>query len=289
MLQTRRYLVHLQAPMRRLGLSLLLLASLALAAFALPQSQANCQVANTFALLQSQIPDRVGACRAPAEDRIELGETTQPTTTGRFVYRAVDGSVSFSDGSQTWVMDPSGQVQTRTVDERFAFEFNGDGLPVVGQPAQQINGPCPTTPITVLAVENFYANLVNEIGGQCVSTTTILSDPNADPHDFQPTAGDVRLFHSAQLVVENGLGYDDFSDKVLATLSTPPVVINAGDVLDLQVGANPHVWYSPGYIDQIRAAVLDELEQLNPQASAYYEAQSAALDQRFGTYHNLVD
>jgi zinc/manganese transport system substrate-binding protein len=141
----------------------------------------------------------------------------------------------------------------------------------------------------VLAVENFYANLVNELGGQCVSTTTILSDPNADPHDFQPTAGDVRLFHNAQLVLENGLGYDDFSDKVLATLSTPPVVINAGNVLDLQVGANPHVWYSPGYVDQLRAAILTELKQLNPQASTYYNAQSAALDQKFGTYHNLVD
>jgi zinc/manganese transport system substrate-binding protein len=160
---------------------------------------------------------------------------------------------------------------------------------LVGHPAPQINGPCPATPINTLAVEDFYANLVNEIGGQCVSTTTILSDPNADPHEFQPTAGDVRLFHNAQLVVENGLGYDDFAEKVLATLPTPPVVINAGDVLDLQVGANPHVWYSPGDVDRIRAAIVAELKQLNPPASAYYDAQSAALDQEFATYDSLID
>src|SRR5207302_956705 len=169
------------------------------------------------------------------------------------------------------------------------FEFNGDGFPLVGQPAPQINGPCPTSAVQVLAVENFYASLVNQIGGQCVNTTTILSDPDADPHEFQPAANDVRAYQGAQLVVENGLGYDDFSDKILATLSTRPELIKAGDVVGLQVGANPHIWYSAGYVDQIRGAILAQLEQLNPQASAYYNAQSTALDQEFATYHNLIN
>ena len=120
-------------------------------------------------------------------------------------------------------------------------------------------------------------------------TTTILSDPDADPHEFQPTAADVRSYQGAQLVIEDGLGYDDFSDKILATLSTQPALVKAGDVLGLQVGANPHVWYSAGYVDQIRAAILAKLKALNPQASAYYDAQSAALDQQFATYHNLIN
>src|SRR5206468_9934316 len=106
-------------------------------------------------------------------------EITQPTSTGLLVYRVVDGVLSFSDGSQTWVLDPSGQVQIREVNERFPFEFNGDGLPLVGHPRASINGPCPATPVTVLAVENFYASLVSEIGGQCVVTSAILSDPDA--------------------------------------------------------------------------------------------------------------
>src|SRR5207237_1300763 len=104
--------------------------------------------------------------------RIALGEATQPTTNGRLVYHTLDGVVSFSDGIHTWVLDPSGQAQVRDVNERFPFEFNGDGLPVVGQPGPQINGPCPTAAVRVLAVENFYASLVNQIGGQCVSTST---------------------------------------------------------------------------------------------------------------------
>jgi zinc/manganese transport system substrate-binding protein len=274
--------------MRRFGLCLVLLASLAVTRCP-ALAQTNCQLAGGFAQLQSQIPDRVGTCQGPERDHVELGEATQPTTNGRMVYHSVDGVVSFSDGTQTWVLDPSGQVQVRNANERFPFEFNGDGFPLVGEPGPRINGPCPSTPINTLAVENFYASLVNQIGGQCVSTNTILSDPNADPHEFQPTASDVRMYQNAQLVIENGLGYDDFSDRILATLSRQPAVINAGDVLGLQVGANPHVWYSPGYIDQIRAAILAELKQLNPEASAYFDSQSDALDQAFTGYHKLIE
>jgi ABC-type Zn uptake system ZnuABC Zn-binding protein ZnuA len=131
------------------------------------------------------------------------------------------------------VLDPSGQVQARGANERFPFEFNGDGFPLVGQPGPQINGPCPKSPVQVLAVENFYTSLVNQIGGQCVNTSTILSDPNADPHEFQPAANNVRSYRGAQLVIENGLGYDDFSDRILTTLSPQPQVINAGDVVGL--------------------------------------------------------
>ena len=275
--------------MQRLGPALFVVLSLGLAHAAPAFAQSTCQLSGGFAQLQAQIPDRVGTCQGAGTSSTELGEAIQPTTNGRLVYHAVDGVVSFSDGTHTWVLDPNGQVQVRNVNERFPFEFDGDGFPLVGQPGPQINGACPTTPVSVLAVENFYASLVNEIGGQCVNTTTILSDPDADPHEFQPTAADARSYQGAQLVIEDGLGYDDFSDKIMATLPTQPALVKAGDVLGLQVGANPHVWYSAGYVDQIRAAILAQLKQLNPGASTYYDAQSAALDQDFGAYHNLIN
>jgi zinc/manganese transport system substrate-binding protein len=273
----------------RFALTLVLLLGLALPA-ARVMAQSGCQLSGTFALLQSQIPERVGTCSGPRADHSELGETTQPTTNGTLVYHSIDQVVTFSDGtSHVWVLDPNGQVQTRGTDERFPWEFNGDGFPLAGQSDQQLNGACPTPPVRVLAVENFYASLVNQIGGQCVATTTILSDPNADPHEFQPTATDVRAFQTAQLVIENGLGYDDFADKVLATMQTPPAVVKSGDVLNLQTGANPHVWYSVGYVDQVRAAILASLKAINPTAGTYYDTQAAALDQEFATYHNLVN
>src|SRR5438105_11028391 len=111
--------------MRRLGFVFALLASLALSSppAAIAQS---CQLTGGFALLQSQIPDRVGTCKGAEIDRLELGEATQPTTNGRLIYHSVDGVVSFTDGAHTWVLDPAGQVQGRNYNERFPFEFNGD-------------------------------------------------------------------------------------------------------------------------------------------------------------------
>jgi zinc/manganese transport system substrate-binding protein len=256
---------------------------------ALPAAaQAGCSFRGGFAQLQSQIPERVGACLAEESYRPAIGESFQPTANGALVWHSVDGAISFSDGLHTWVLDPNAQVQVRNVNERFPFEFNGDGFPLVGQPATNANGPCPTAPVAVLAVENFYASLVQQLGGQCVTVTTILSDPDADPHEFQPTAGDIRAFQSAALVVENGLGYDDFADKAIGTLSRPPAIVRAGDVVGLEVGANPHVWYSAGYVEQIKSAVLAKLKQVKPDATAYFDTQATATDQAFSTYRQLV-
>ena len=251
-------------------------------------AQANCAFRGGFAQLQALISDRVGSCTADEQYRPDQGESTQQTSTGTLVWHSVDGAISFSDGFHAWVLDPDGQVQVRGVAERFPFEFNGDGFPLAGQATSASNGPCPREPVAVLAVENFYGNLVQQLGGQCVNVTVILSDPDADPHSFQPTAGDIRAFQNAALVMLNGLGYDDFADKAVGALSRPPAVIRAGDVLGLQVGANPHVWYSAGYVDQLKAAITGKLKQVAPDASSYFDTQAAALDQSLGTYRQLI-
>jgi zinc/manganese transport system substrate-binding protein len=256
---------------------------------ALPAAaQASCAFHGGFAQLAALVPDRVGTCTADEQYRPDQGLSTQQTSTGAFIWHAVDGAISFSDGSHTWVLDPNGQVQLRGVAERFPFEFNGDGFPLAGQPSATTNAACPAQPVAVLAVENFYGNLVQQLGGQCVNVNVILSDPDADPHAFQPTAGDIRSFQTAALVVLNGLGYDDFADKAVGTLSKQPAIVRAGDVLGLQVGANPHVWYSAGYVDQLKTAITGKLKQLAPDASSYFDTQAAAVDQSFGTYRQLI-
>lgn len=251
-------------------------------------ARAACTFQGAFAQLQTQIPDRVGTCLTDERYRPDTGESYQQASNGALVWHSVDGAASFSDGVHTWVLDPNAQVQVRNVNERFPFEFNGDGFPRVGEPGTAANGPCPTSPVAVLAVENFYADLVQQLGGQCVTVTTILADPDADPHTFQPTAGDMRAFQAAALVVENGLGYDDFADKALGTLSQQPAVVRAGDVVGLQVGANPHVWYSPAYVDQIKAAIVSKLKQVQPDASTYFDTRATVTEQAFDVYRQLI-
>ena len=144
--------------------------------------------------------------------------------------------------------------------------------------------PCPIAPVTAIAVENFYGNILKQLGGQCVNVTSVLTDPSADPHEYQPSANDAKSYQTAQFIVENGLGYDDFSDRIIATLSKKPVVLNVGDMLGLKVGDNPHVWYSPDYVEKIARAMTQGLKQTAPSAGSYFDERASAFSDGLAAY-----
>jgi zinc/manganese transport system substrate-binding protein len=89
-------------------------------------------------------------------------------------------------------------------------------------------------------------------------------------------------------VVENGLGYDDFSDKILETVPRKPKIVNAGDVLGLKPGDNPHVWYDPDAVDRLCQAITAALQELNPAGSAYFQARAGDYAIRLAPYHEAV-
>jgi zinc/manganese transport system substrate-binding protein len=158
------------------------------------------------------------------------------------------------------------------------------------QPSASTGGPCPTTPVAVVVVENFYGSMLEQLGGQCVRVTSILTDPSADPHEYQPSVNDARSYQDAQLVVQNGLGYDDFSDKIVATLGRKPGVLNLGETLGLKVGDNPHIWYGPDYVDRIARAMTDALKRADPSAAGYFDEMAGAyLDRGLADYRSAVE
>ena len=90
---------------------------------------------------------------------------------------------------------------------------------------------CPSSVINGIAVENPYGSMLAQLGGQCVRVSSIINDPSADPHEFQTDVHVGKAYQTAELVVQNGLGYDEFSNKIIATLAQKPVVITAGESL----------------------------------------------------------
>ncbi|HVS39275.1 MAG TPA: zinc ABC transporter substrate-binding protein [Gemmataceae bacterium] len=149
-------------------------------------------------------------------------------------------------------------------------------------------GSCPGSVIHVIAVENQYGSLVAQLGGQGVLYKSIITNPDADPHEFQTNYQVVHDFQSAQLVVENGLGYDDWSDKILETVSHKPKVLNVGELLGLKTGDNPHVWYDPDAVDRICKGITAALKELNPAGSDYFDARAKELADRLGPYHRAI-
>jgi zinc/manganese transport system substrate-binding protein len=131
----------------------------------------------------------------------------------------------------------------------------------------------------VLAVgaENEYANVIAQVGGRYVDAVAIMSDPNTDPHSFEASASVAQTVARARLVVQNGLGYDGFMNKIeAATHDSGRRVIDAQALRHLPNSTpNPHLWYSPRTMPAVAHAVADDLSGLRPTHAGYFRARAA--------------
>ena len=133
--------------------------------------------------------------------------------------------------------------------------------------------------IPVVAAENFWGSLVSQIGGSHVNVTSIVTDPNTDPHEYESNAADARAIASACLVVVNGAGYDTWALNEIAASNSPhQTVLNVQLLLGQPVGANPHFWYSPYYVNTTVRAMYNDLAAIDPADAGYYKQQYAALN-----------
>lgn len=126
--------------------------------------------------------------------------------------------------------------------------------------------------IDVVASTNVWGDIAKQIGGEHVNVTSIMSDPNADPHEYEVDAKTAAALSKSQFVIENGLGYDGFMDKLLAASPNPSrKVLNAADVMQISGSdANPHVWYDIAKIPDVANAVAEQLGTLDPTDAAAF-------------------
>src|SRR6266851_4561497 len=128
--------------------------------------------------------------------------------------------------------------------------------------------------LAVVAAENVYGDIAAQIGGAHVSVTSILSDPNADPHLFEPGTRNGLAVAQARLVIQNGAGYDAFMTKLEnAAPSSHRLVVTVADVLGVHGrDANPHLWYDVPALGRVARAIATGLERADPAHAADYAA-----------------
>ncbi|MGE0146536.1 MAG: metal ABC transporter solute-binding protein, Zn/Mn family [Parvibaculaceae bacterium] len=101
-------------------------------------------------------------------------------------------------------------------------------------------------PIKIVAAENFYGDVVKQIGGDAVDVVSILTNPDQDPHLFEASPSVARDISDAKIVIANGVDYDPWIDALLgASPSQDRKVIVVGDLAGKKAGDNPHLWYDP--------------------------------------------
>jgi zinc/manganese transport system substrate-binding protein len=128
--------------------------------------------------------------------------------------------------------------------------------------------------IVVVAAENFWGSIARQLGGSHVTEASIITNPDTDPHDYEPTAGDARTIASAQLVIVNGIGYDPWAPKLIAANPVPGrATLTAGSLLGLKDGDNPHQWYSAAHVRQVIAAITADYKRLDPADAGYFTSR----------------
>jgi zinc/manganese transport system substrate-binding protein len=134
------------------------------------------------------------------------------------------------------------------------------------------NGPVVGRALRVVAAENFWGSIAQQVGGSAVRVTAVITNPAADPHDYEPNPADARAMAGADLVIVNGVGYDPWATTLLAA-SPGPIVLNVGDLLGAKDGDNPHLWYNPSYVRTFVSALTTDLEKLDPAGDFTRERQ----------------
>src|SRR5437660_10630839 len=144
--------------------------------------------------------------------------------------------------------------------------------------------------LDVVAAENVYGNIAAQIGGAHVSVTSILTDPNADPHLFEPGTSNGLAVAKAKVVLQNGLGYDAFMTKLEdAAPSSGRSTVTIADVLGVHgKDANPHLWYDVPQLGRIAGAIAAAFERSDPRHATAYRAGLSRFKRSLGPLRGEV-
>jgi zinc/manganese transport system substrate-binding protein len=144
--------------------------------------------------------------------------------------------------------------------------------------------------IVAVGAENEYANVIAQVGGKYVQASAIMSNPNTDPHTFEASASVARLVSGAQLVVQNGVGYDTFMTTIEnAAPNAARKVIVVQNLLGLPDSTpNPHLWYNPGTMPAVANAIAADLAALQPAHAAYFKANAARFIGSLAAWDNAI-
>jgi zinc/manganese transport system substrate-binding protein len=145
--------------------------------------------------------------------------------------------------------------------------------------------------IVAAGAENQYANVIEQVGGPYVQVSAIESNPNTDPHSFEASPSVAQVVGAARLIVQNGVGYDTFMERIeSASPSSARRVIDVQKLLGLpESTANPHLWYKPQTMPAVAGAIASDLSALAPAHAAYFQAAAARFKRSLTPWYQALE
>jgi zinc/manganese transport system substrate-binding protein len=146
------------------------------------------------------------------------------------------------------------------------------------------------TVVAVVAAENFWGSLAEQLGGAHVKVTSIIDKPDADPHDYEATAADGRAIAGAKLAIVNGAGYDAWASKLAdANSAGSRTLLNVAELVGVKEGGNPHRWYNPDDVRKVLDELTADLKKADPPDAAFYDTQhNTVINTNLKPYFDMV-
>jgi zinc/manganese transport system substrate-binding protein len=169
-----------------------------------------------------------------------------------------------------------------------AVACSSNNAPQAGPTGASSTGAVPK--LAVVATINAWGSIASQLGGDRVQATSIITNPDTDPHTYEPSAADARKVADAKVVVENGIGYDAWADKMLVSDANPQlIVVNVGNTVGVAAGSNPHQWYSPDSVTKVANAITAAYKKADPNDAGYFDQLSQQfLNQGLSNYHSVI-
>lgn len=131
--------------------------------------------------------------------------------------------------------------------------------------------------LSVVASTDVYGSLATAVGGDQVAVTSLIDSPKKDPHEFEAGARDQLAVKHADLVIENGGGYDDFLPQMVAAAGASPVVVSVVDVSGYPTaGLNEHLWYDVPTMERLVDELADRFSDLDPEDAPVFAANATS-------------
>jgi zinc/manganese transport system substrate-binding protein len=144
--------------------------------------------------------------------------------------------------------------------------------------------------IKIVAAENFYGGVAAQIAGPYADVTSILSNPNQDPHEFTTNASTAKEVADADIVIYSGAGYDSWMEKLLSTTGKPGrTVICVANLIGAKDGDNPHIWYDPRTMPALADKLVPELTPHMPQKRDFFQRTATGFKMSMKRLQNEID
>lgn len=168
-----------------------------------------------------------------------------------------------------------------------------------GSSSSSTTAPLSTSGVVqVVAAENFWGSLASQLGGSHAHVISIVSDPNADPHEYEANPRNATAIAEAQFIIQNGAGYDDWMTQLVSANNNPnQTVLNVADLLGAtsnNIGtsetgtfSNEHFWYNPHFVNATVRAMYDDYVKIDPNDKSYFTSQYASLNSSLHSYMAL--